>query len=172
MARGFGYRTLSLIMLCTHFFNDFNQALRRFSLWAERGGARRGGGRTLVGGGPSQQLHYYCCSHDFESLPSEVGEMNEFSVGDNHTHLSTYSITAAPSTPPTCHLLSVGKCGCFCWEEKNGEGMHAQRQMRSPSVTRTSQRNSSSLLWRSQMPLCCFLSLVPFQGWAGTRTCR
>jgi hypothetical protein len=63
-----------------------------------------------VGGGPSQQLHYYC-SHDFESLPSEVGEMNEFSVGGNHTHLSTYSTTTAPSSLPTCHLLSVGKCG-------------------------------------------------------------
>ncbi len=153
MARGFGYRTLSLVMLCTHFFNHFNHALRRFSLGgAGRGGARRGeGGGTSVGGGRSQQLHYYC-SHGFESLPSEVGEMNEFSVGGNHTHLSTYRTTTVPSAPPTCHLLSVGKCGCFCWEEKNVEGMHAQRQLRSPSVTRSSRRNSSFLWWRSQMP--------------------
>jgi hypothetical protein len=131
MARGFRYRTLSLVMLCTHFFNHFNQALRRFSLWAGRGGARRGGGGTSVGGGPSRLLHYYC-RHDFESLRREVGEMNESSVGGNHTHLSTYSTTTAPSAPPTCHLLSVGKCGCFCWEEKNVEGMHARNGNRAP----------------------------------------
>jgi len=114
-----------------------------------------------VGGGPSQQLHYYC-SHNIESSPNEVGEMNEFFVGSNHTHVGTYSTTTALSAPPRCHLLSVGKCGCFCWEEKNREGMHAQRHMRSPSVTRINRRNSSSLLWRSQMPLCVF-SFPPFR---------
>jgi len=121
MARGFGYRTPSLIMLCTHFFNHFNQALRRFSLWVEQGGPKRGGGGTSVGGGPSQQLHYYC-SHDFESLPSEVGEMNEFSVGGNHTHLSTYRSTTAPSAPPTCHLFSVGKCGLLLLGKQERRG--------------------------------------------------
>jgi hypothetical protein len=84
------------------------------------------------------------------------GEMNEFSVGGNHTHLSTNRTTTAPSSPPTCHLLSVGKCGCLCCEEKNVEGMHAQRQLRSPSVTRSRRRNSSFLWWRSQMPPCVF----------------
>jgi len=135
---------------------------------AGRGEARRGrdvGGRWPI---TTLLLHYYC-NHDFESLiattlPSEVGEMNEFSVGGNHTHLSTYSTTTAPSAPPTCHLFSVDKCGCFCWEEQNVEGMHAQRQLRSPSVTRSSRRNSSFPLWRSQMAtLCVFFPSFPFR---------
>ncbi len=90
----------------------------------------------------------------------------------NYKNLPNKSLTTAPSAPPTCHLLSVGKCSYFCWEEKNVEGMHEQWRMCSPFVTCISWRNNAFLLWRSQWHFVCFLYLVPFQGWVGTWSCR
>jgi hypothetical protein len=117
-----------------------------------------------VGGGPSQQLHYYC-SHDFESLPREVGEMNEFSVGGNQTNLSTYSMyyhgAVFPShLPPSfCRQVRVLLLG----RKERGANACATATVLPVRDSQQSAQQLFSLVALTNATLCVFFPSCPFR---------
>jgi hypothetical protein len=160
MATGFGYRTLSLVMLCTHFFNHFNQAFA--PLLFRRGGARRGE-RGEGDGRQWEVAHHNNCiiiaATILRACQGSVGEMNEFSVGGNHTHLSTYSTTQRRQPlPPATFFLSASAAASAgkkrTWRECMRNGNCAPRPWL--AAVGATALFFSFLLWRSQMPSCVF----------------